>query len=171
MLAIVAVAGLMSGGCGSQTGGPVTVPVRGVVMLDGKPLSSGVVQFQPASGQVATGEIAGDGSFTLSRTTPGDGVLPGTYSVAVVSYDPAAEVQSVENLRVPLKYTRFGSSGIEITVFPGTKEPLRIELESFLQCAREGLKPRVTGLAAADALDLALEITRRIEEADPRRAG
>jgi predicted dehydrogenase len=50
-------------------------------------------------------------------------------------------------------------------------EPLRIELESFLQCAREGLKPRVTGLAAADALDLALEITRRIEEADPRCAG
>jgi predicted dehydrogenase len=50
-------------------------------------------------------------------------------------------------------------------------EPLRIELESFLQCAREGLKPRVTGLAAADALDLALEITRRIEESDPRRAG
>jgi predicted dehydrogenase len=50
-------------------------------------------------------------------------------------------------------------------------EPLRIELESFLQCAREGLKPRVTGLAAADALDLALEITRRIEEADPRRFG
>ena len=48
-------------------------------------------------------------------------------------------------------------------------EPLRIELESFLQCAREGLKPRVTGLAAADALDLALEITHRIEEADPRR--
>ena len=50
-------------------------------------------------------------------------------------------------------------------------EPLRIELESFLECAREGLKPRVTGLAAADALDLALEITRRIEESDPRRAG
>lgn len=48
-------------------------------------------------------------------------------------------------------------------------EPLRIELESFLQCARDGLRPKVTGLAAADALDLALEITRKIEEADPRR--
>ncbi len=47
-------------------------------------------------------------------------------------------------------------------------EPLKIELESFLKCAREGLKPKVTGLAAADALDLALEITRRIGEADPR---
>ena len=41
-------------------------------------------------------------------------------------------------------------------------EPLKIELESFLKCAREGLKPKVTGLAAADALDIALEITKRI---------
>jgi predicted dehydrogenase len=43
-------------------------------------------------------------------------------------------------------------------------EPLRIELESFLECARDGLRPKVTGLAAADALDIALEITRRIGE-------
>lgn len=48
-------------------------------------------------------------------------------------------------------------------------EPLKIELESFLQCAREGAKPKVSGHQAADALDIALEITRRIEEADPRR--
>ena len=48
-------------------------------------------------------------------------------------------------------------------------EPLKIELESFIRCAREGLKPRVTGQAAADALDIALEITRRIGEADPRK--
>jgi len=46
-------------------------------------------------------------------------------------------------------------------------EPLLIELESFLQCASEGLKPKVTGLAAADALDIALEITRRIGETSP----
>lgn len=48
-------------------------------------------------------------------------------------------------------------------------EPLRIEIESFLECARQGLRPKVTGHAAAAALDLALEITRRIEEADPRK--
>ncbi len=48
-------------------------------------------------------------------------------------------------------------------------EPLKIELESFIQCARDGLKPQVTGQAAADALDIALEITRRIGEADPRK--
>ena len=48
-------------------------------------------------------------------------------------------------------------------------EPLRIELESFLHCARNGAKPKVSGHQAADALDIALEITRRIEEADPRK--
>lgn len=48
-------------------------------------------------------------------------------------------------------------------------EPLRIELESFLHCASEGAKPKVSGHQAAEALDIALEITRRIEEADPRR--
>jgi predicted dehydrogenase len=47
-------------------------------------------------------------------------------------------------------------------------EPLKIELASFLQCARDGVKPKVSGEQAADALDIALEITRRIEEADPR---
>ncbi len=48
-------------------------------------------------------------------------------------------------------------------------EPLKIELESFVQCAREGAQPKVTGHEAADALDIALEITRRIEEADTRK--
>jgi len=128
LLVVLATAGLAAG-C-SRDQGPSLVPVKGVVTLDGKPLSSGIVQFQPATGQPATGEIAGDGSFTLSRNAPGDGVPPGTYRVAVVSYDPTAETQSVENLRVPLKYTRFGSSGIEFTVFPGTKGPLAIELVS-----------------------------------------
>ena len=48
-------------------------------------------------------------------------------------------------------------------------EPLRIELEAFIQCAHDGAKPKVSGHEAADALDIALEITRRIEEADPRK--
>ena len=49
-------------------------------------------------------------------------------------------------------------------------EPLKIELDSFLQCAAEGAQPKVTGHEAADALDIALEITRQIKEADPRNA-
>ncbi|RLS82093.1 MAG: hypothetical protein DWI04_05370 [Planctomycetota bacterium] len=109
---------------------PLLVPVKGVVLLDGKPLSSGVVQFQPAAGQMASGVIEGDGTFTLSRHLPNDGVPPGTYRVAVTAFDRLAEVQAVENLIVPVKYTRFGSSGIEFTVFPGTLEPLVVSLSS-----------------------------------------
>ncbi len=48
-------------------------------------------------------------------------------------------------------------------------EPLKIELEAFIHCAREGARPKVSGHEAADALEIALEITRQIEEADPRK--
>lgn len=49
-------------------------------------------------------------------------------------------------------------------------EPLKNELAAFVECAREGKTPRVTGHEAAAALDLALEITRLIEAADPRKS-
>jgi len=48
-------------------------------------------------------------------------------------------------------------------------EPLQRELAAFVTCAREGLVPRVTGHEAAAALDLAIQITKQIEEADPRK--
>jgi predicted dehydrogenase len=48
-------------------------------------------------------------------------------------------------------------------------EPLKIQLEAFVQCALDGARPKVSGHEAAEALDIALEITRRIEQADPRK--
>jgi len=56
-----------------------------------------------------------------------------------------------------------------VEVEPG--EPLRNELADFVECARTGSAPKVTGHQAAAALDIALEITRRIEAADPRKRG
>lgn len=43
-------------------------------------------------------------------------------------------------------------------------EPLQRELAAFIECARQGSQPRVTGYEAAAALELALKITRKIEE-------
>ncbi|MBX9743388.1 MAG: Gfo/Idh/MocA family oxidoreductase [Chthoniobacterales bacterium] len=43
-------------------------------------------------------------------------------------------------------------------------EPLQRELAAFIDCARTGLKPRVTGHEAAVALELALRITKQIQE-------
>jgi predicted dehydrogenase len=41
-------------------------------------------------------------------------------------------------------------------------EPLKLELESFIQCVATGQRPRVSGAEAAAALNLAIEITRQI---------
>jgi len=43
-------------------------------------------------------------------------------------------------------------------------EPLARELAAFIDCARTGVQPRVTGHEAAAALELALKITKQIEE-------
>ena len=42
-------------------------------------------------------------------------------------------------------------------------EPLKRELVSFVECARAGSQPKVSGHQATAALELALEITRQIE--------
>ena len=44
-------------------------------------------------------------------------------------------------------------------------EPLQRELTAFLECARVGATPKVSGYEATAALELALDITRRIEAA------
>src|SRR3954451_3163366 len=43
-------------------------------------------------------------------------------------------------------------------------EPLKRELADFLACAQAGSQPKVSGREATAALELALDITRRIEE-------
>jgi predicted dehydrogenase len=63
-----------------------------------------------------------------------------------------------------------------VTAFAGRKivrepvpvekgEPLRGELADFAACARAGSQPKVSGYEATAALELALEITRQIEQA------
>jgi predicted dehydrogenase len=66
------------------------------------------------------------------------------------------------------------SGGIIVTEFAGKRivrepvpidkdEPLKRELVSFVDCARAGAQPKVSGREATAALELALEITRKIE--------
>lgn len=43
-------------------------------------------------------------------------------------------------------------------------EPLKRQLEAFLECANTGTPPRVSGYEATAALELSLEITRRIAD-------
>ena len=64
---------------------------------------------------------------------------------------------------------RKGEGGLaksDIPIEPG--EPLRLEIESFLSCVRDGAEPKVSGVSGLKALELALEVTRQIREGQNR---
>lgn len=61
--------------------------------------------------------------------------------------------------------TQFGNKRIVREPVPIAKEePLRVELESFVKCVRDKRTPVVPGEAGAQALVIALAITRQIQE-------
>lgn len=115
-LAVVAM--VCGGGCKRN---PRVVPVRGKVLYNGQPLPYGSVMFQPDKGQPAMADIATDGTFVLSSYGPNDGAVPGKHSVSVSCYEgqrpgKAGGGDSLGKLMIPLKYTRFGSSGLSADV-------------------------------------------------------
>jgi predicted dehydrogenase len=64
--------------------------------------------------------------------------------------------------------SEFGGKRIVREPVPIIKEePLKVELQHFVQCVRSQSTPVVSGESAKKALDLALEITRQIEDARP----
>lgn len=135
---------MTSSGC-SEPGTATVVPVKGKVLLDGEPLKFGSVTLQPMRGQPARGDIGPDGEFALSTYSPGDGAPIGRHTVKVTCYnsqDPAAKKDAAlgatgmlgESL-IPDRYTRFDSSGLEISILAGSSTPYVIELESDAKTA------------------------------------
>lgn len=47
-------------------------------------------------------------------------------------------------------------------------EPLKLELESFLDCVATGKEPKVSGASGLEALEIALEVTKQIREGQER---
>jgi hypothetical protein len=64
---------------------PATVPVKGTLTVDSKPLAGAQVMFhaQDPQGKDATGSTDAAGAFKLSTFQPGDGALPGSYKITV----------------------------------------------------------------------------------------
>ncbi len=61
-------------------------------------------------------------------------------------------------------YRRVGASIEREEVEIEREEPLKRQILSFIECARGGLQPKVSGFEATAALELAVEITRRIQD-------
>jgi hypothetical protein len=122
-LLALASAAVAAAGCGDP--GPKLVPVAGVVLIDGKPLTHGFVQVAPVGGRAATGKIGPDGRFTLTTFTENDGCYVGTHPVAVVATESIDG--SSQRWHAPKKYTSADTSGLTVTV-DGPTDGLKIEL-------------------------------------------
>lgn len=116
-------------GCGDS--GPTLAPVKGNVLLDGQPLTTGTVSTQPAAGRGANGIIQPDGTFILSSGRE-PGAIVGKHQVAVVAYEGAASSSPEApqgKLLTPQRYATVATSGLSLEVTSGKNTPT-LELTS-----------------------------------------
>jgi hypothetical protein len=73
-------------GCGD--GRPSRVPIAGQVLIDGKPLSYGFVEFIPDNARPSSGKLDEQGRFRLSCFEANDGAVAGINHVAVTAREP-----------------------------------------------------------------------------------
>jgi hypothetical protein len=117
----------VAGGCGRgrRPELPETFPVTGMVSLDGKPVAGASVMFNPKGGQ-GHGSVAvsdASGRYKLTTFSPGDGVVPGEYKVAITktvlekseSDSPMAGSGDPKNV-LPTRYADDSTSGFKATV-------------------------------------------------------
>lgn len=121
-------------GCGGDR--PKTVPVSGMVLLDGQPLmAKGTVRIVPRDARPATGEIdPATGRFTLTTFDKDDGCVPGAHAATVTARETLDNTQI--RWLAPEKYSQPETSGLTVTV-GGPTTDLKIELTS------DGAKPAV----------------------------
>lgn len=133
LLGVVGISLLM--GCSSEEAAPLladTVPFSGVVKLNGKPMSGGIVTFISGSPNApfVSGFVGPDGKYSV-KTSLGkvekDGAVPGKYKVTISRFvkpdgepqDPSvpAEIPGRESL--PEMYSSSSSTRLEANVAAG----------------------------------------------------
>jgi hypothetical protein len=118
-------------GCAGQTH-PAHSPVTGSVTLDGKPLGSGAVLFESATGFAGSANLASGGTFRM-RCQYGDGLPVGHYRVAVVPTEPdPLRRDAAPASPIPLRYRDFATSGLQATMEKGCA-PFDFDLRSGLE--------------------------------------
>lgn len=123
-------------GCGGGSAPPETIPVKGMVKYQGKPVPKLSIAFIPEKGLPALGKTDGDGKFTLMTNKPGDGAMVGNYKVAIsfVS-DEIPEMQGLTGQEpkpstspIPQKYADAKTSGLTRAVVKGDQNDFTFEL-------------------------------------------
>jgi hypothetical protein len=115
-----------------------TVPARGTVTLDGKPLANVVVTFteqMPAGRRPATADAitAADGTFVLTTNSKFDGAPVGTFKVTLAPNNrrPGGLVIEENDLpKVPTAYRLATTTPLTAIIEKDRKNELNIELTS-----------------------------------------
>jgi len=134
-LVSVATGLLIFAGCGQKSGAEYKVaPVRGKVIYNGQPVTSGGIRFRPIEvpgakegslGKPATGEVKSDGTFVLSTYGDGDGAVVGKHEVSYIPVSKGAE--TYEDKPEPSPYAGLAPKEKVVEVKPGQNE-ITIEL-------------------------------------------
>ncbi len=122
-------------GCSSE---PLMIQVEGTVTYQGKPLTNGMINFEPIDPEKgdwsASGLIGPDGRYRLRTRKPGDGIAPGSYRVAVRSdREPAGSGASA----IPPEYESADRSPLTAEVTP---TPANQTIDFALAESRPGKK-------------------------------
>lgn len=110
---------------GCNDGRPARVPVAGRVLIDGEPVTEGLVKLANPGSRSAFGKIDSEGRFQMTCYEKNDGVIPGTHRVEVVAAEKVDE--RTTRWHAPKKYASKATSGIDVTIDEPT-EDLVIEL-------------------------------------------
>ena len=121
--AAVVLVNMLLVGCSGKSHELEVAPVKGSVLLDGKPLSSGVVLVMAAEGRMARGVLQEDGTFELTTYDKGDGAPVGTHPVMIKPMGVDEGDKSPPS-KIPFRYHN-RTSKLKITVVAGeTNSPV-----------------------------------------------
>lgn len=121
-------------GCGRSGAEYRVAPVKGKVIYNGQPVTSGGIRLRPVEvpgakegslGKPAAGEVKSDGTFVLTTYKDGDGAVVGKHEV---SYIPASKgAETYEDKPEPSPYAGLVPKESTIEIKPGMNE-ITIEL-------------------------------------------
>lgn len=99
----------MAAGCGD--GRPSRVPVSGQVLIDGKPLAYGNIQFVPQGARASQGKLDEHGHFSLWCFDKSDGAVVGNHAVTISAGESIGPTKTLWH--APKKYMEPRASGLK----------------------------------------------------------
>ena len=141
-------AALTLAGCGGDGRRLDTVPVSGVVRVNGQAMEGAVVTFSPqGDGHAASGTTDASGKYTLTTEISGDGAVPGSYQVMVTKFEQpnAPTAPAAGESDIDAAYRAAEAAGVDIMGTPRETVP-RVTAKSLVP--EKYRNPQTSGLTA-----------------------